>query len=320
MSQLLFPPAVLTLFLFAWQSADAPAETAEAVESVEQAASSATLMDRIQPLASAVNSPNGRLLLATIVAGFGIWMMMPGSNRKAPKIIGAFLAAAGAILMFSLLPVLGLEFESVMFWLLTAITLSAGVATITSRSPVYCAIWFALVLLGVGGLFLVNGAQFVGIATVAVYAGAIVVTLLFVIMLAQPEGHSFYDRVSWGKIPSLLGCIAGVGLAALIVGAVAATPLAELASAAPQNNTQDVLVEDHVAALGGHLFTKHLINVELAATLLMAALVGAVAMAAHGSTRQDGLGGQEAQVNDLDELDAAKESRATEVAAAGGQS
>ncbi len=314
MSQLSFPPAFTSLFLFAQQTVDT---TAEAVDATGQ---SVSFMDRIQPLASAVNSPNGRLLLATIVAGFGIWMMMPGSNRKWPKIVGAFLAAAGAILMFSLLPVLGLEFESVMFWLLTAITLSAGVATITSRSPVYCAIWFALVLLGVGGLFLVNGAQFVGIATVAVYAGAIVVTLLFVIMLAQPEGHSFYDRVSWGKIPSLLGCIAGVGLAALIVGAVAATPLAELASVAPQNNTQDVLVEDHVAALGGHLFTKHLINVELAATLLMAALVGAVAMAAHGSTRQDGLGGQEAQVSDLDELDAAKESRATEVAAAGGQS
>ena len=239
---------------------------------------------------------------------------MPGSNRKAPKIIGAFLAAAGAILMFSLLPVLGLEFESVMFWLLTAVTLSAGVGTVTSRSPIYCAIWFALVLLGVGGLFLVNGAQFVGIATVAVYAGAIVVTLLFVIMLAQPEGHSFYDRVSWGKIPSLLGCIAGVGLSALIVGAVAATPLAELASEAPRNNTQDVLVEDHVAALGGHLFTKHLINVELAATLLMAALVGAVAMAAHGSARQDGLGGQEAQMNDLDDLNGRKENQTAEVA------
>ena len=318
MSQLSFPPAVMSLFLFAQQSADAPAEAVEAA-----AGQATSFMDRIRPLASFVNSPNGRLLLATVIAGFGIWMMMPGSNRKWPKVVGAFLAAAGAILMFSLLPVLGLEFEAVMFWLMTAITLSAGVGTITSRSPIYCAIWFALVLLGVGGLFLVNGAQFVGIATVAVYAGAIVVTLLFVIMLAQPEGHSFYDRVSWGKIPSLLGCIAGVGLAALIVGAVAATPLAELASEAPQNNTQDVLVEDHVAALGGHLFTKHLINVELAATLLMAALVGAVAMAAHGSTRQDGLGGQEAHIDDLRETrtaEVAEDANTVEAATAGGQS
>ena len=229
--------------------------------------------------------PNVRLLLATLIGGLGIWLMLPGLKRYR-KVFGAFLAAIGAILLFSFLPVMQLELMVVMFWVLAALTLSAGVATITSRSPVYCAIWFALVLLGTGGLFLINGAQFLGIATVAVYAGAIVVTFLFVLMLAQPEGHSFYDRISWGKIPSLLGCIAGVGFAALIVGAVAATPLGELARTTPQNATQDILVDDHVAALGGHLFTKHLINVQLAATLLMVALVGAVAMAAHGSNRK----------------------------------
>ncbi len=53
-------------------------------------------------------------------------------------------------------------------------------------------------LLGTAGLFLFQGAQFLSIATVAVYAGAIVVTFLFVLMLAQPEGHAFYDRIGWG--------------------------------------------------------------------------------------------------------------------------
>ena len=257
------------------------------------------LWDKLQQLIAHVvqtaAEPNWRLLLATLLGGFGIWLLMPGSNRRAAKVFGAFLSAASAILIFSFLPALGWEFESLMFWLLTAITLSAAVGTITSRSPVYCAIWFALVLLGTGGLFLVNGAQFLGVATVAVYAGAIVVTFLFVLMLAQPEGHAFYDRISWGKIPSLLGCVAGVGIAALIVGAVAATPLAELATQVQGESSQDVLVDHHVAALGGQLFSKQLINVQLAAILLMVALVGAVAMAAHGSNRQDGLGGQEAQ-------------------------
>ena len=58
-------------------------------------------------------------------------------------------------------------------------------------------------LLGTAALFLLQGAQFLGIATVAVYAGAIVVTFLFVLMLAQPEGHAFYDRISWGFTPRL---------------------------------------------------------------------------------------------------------------------
>ena len=70
-------------------------------------------------------------------------------------------------------------------------------AAVTFRNPVYCAIWFALSLLGTAGLFLFQGAQFLGVATVVVYAGAILVTFLFVLMLAQPAGSAFYDRLSW---------------------------------------------------------------------------------------------------------------------------
>ena len=75
-------------------------------------------------------------------------------------------------------------------------------ATVTFRNPVYCAIWFGLSLLGTAGLFLFHGAQFLAVATVVVYAGAILVTFLFVLMLAQPEGQASYDRVSWEALMS----------------------------------------------------------------------------------------------------------------------
>ena len=64
----------------------------------------------------------------------------------------------------------------------------------------YCAIWFALTLVGTAGIFMLQGAQFLGVATIVVYAGAILVTFLFVLMLAQPGGDAFYDRVSWEAI------------------------------------------------------------------------------------------------------------------------
>ena len=60
------------------------------------------------------------------------------------------------------------------------------------------------------------GAQFLGIATVAVYAGAIVVTFLFVLMLAQPGGHAMYDRISWGWLPRFLGSLLALRKAGLI--------------------------------------------------------------------------------------------------------
>ena len=234
-----------------------------------------------------LGSPPGRLIAASVLGGFGLWWMLPGTRRWI-HVLGALLVVGAGLLAFSTLPVRNVEWESILFWVLSLVALSAGVMTVTSRSPVYSAIWFALVLLGVGGLFLINGAQFLGVATVAVYAGAIVVTFLFVLMLAQPEGHAFYDRLSWGSVPSLLGCFAGMGLAMLILMAVSQTDFSTMDVAHSQSGTdRAVLAEEHVAGLGGQLFTRHLIGVQLAGTLLMAALIGAVAMASHGSSRRE---------------------------------
>ena len=60
----------------------------------------------------------------------------------------------------------------------------------TSRNPIYSALWFASVVLSTAGLFVLAGAQFLAAGTIIVYAGAIIVTFLFVIMLAQMEGKA----------------------------------------------------------------------------------------------------------------------------------
>ena len=64
------------------------------------------------------------------------------------------------------------------------------------------------------GLLVLAGAQFLGIATIVVYAGAIVVTFLFVIMLAQPRGNESYDRVSWGSLSKPVAVFASAALVA----------------------------------------------------------------------------------------------------------
>jgi NADH-quinone oxidoreductase subunit J len=71
-----------------------------------------------------------------------------------------------------------------------------------------------MVLLGTAGLFLYQGAQFLSVATVVVYAGAILVTFLFVLMLAQPEGQAYYDRVSW---EALLSAATGAVLVGMLM-------------------------------------------------------------------------------------------------------
>jgi NADH-quinone oxidoreductase subunit J len=168
------------------------------------------------------------------------------------------------------------------------------VATVTFRNPVYSAIWFALSLLGTAGLFLFQGAQFLGVATIVVYAGAILVTFLFVLMLAQPKGRAPYDQLSWGAPLSAFTGAVMVGILTLSLVGVFHNPTVErrpattIEAAVLEN---DILADEHMAHLGAQLFGKHLVAIEVAGTLLLVALVGTVAIVApmHATS---GRGGQ----------------------------
>lgn len=240
------------------------------------------------------------------VAGLGLWLALPTRIRYGKIIGGALGLLVGLPLIASDWPLLPTITDGVVFWILAAVSIVAAVATITSHSPVYSAIWFALSLLGTAGLFLFNGAQFLGVATVVVYAGAIVVTFLFVLMLAQPEGHAPYDRLSWGwfsKSASVVVAAAIVGLLTFLLGGLKEQAQASQAAIAAAPSPSDATIppaaaikqgppthpvlrpQEHMARLGAVLFSQHLISVEVAGTLLLAALVGAVAIAAHGKPR-----------------------------------
>lgn len=261
---------------------------------------------------------------ALLLGAVGLGLAIPRGSRRG-KVLGTVLGILGLGLFLGDMPWVGDLGPQATFWILSAVTLIAAAATITSQSPVYSAIWFALSLLGTAGLFFFQGAQFLGVATIVVYAGAIVVTFLFVIMLAQPEGHSSYDRITWGPATSVLSVIAAatiVGLLSMQLGSLrkeADTQSQAMAAAAaekpeespsdkpaaekdapstetvvttsegkvagPVATTNPVLEKDHMAHLGAYLFSRHLVSIELAGTLLLAALVGAVAIAIQGKPK-----------------------------------
>ncbi|NIP87122.1 MAG: hypothetical protein GTO03_16790 [Planctomycetales bacterium] len=164
-----------------------------------------------------------------------------------------------------------------MLWSLGGLTVLSALGAVSCRSPAYCALWFALSLLGTAGLMLLIGAQFLALATVVVYAGAIVVTFLFVLMLAQPQGQAYYDRISW---EAFLSAVVGGLLIGCLTGACSRLPLVDLQpdAATVQQRDASFAADQHVAELGGRLFSEHLIAVEIAALLLLVALIGATAM------------------------------------------
>jgi NADH:ubiquinone oxidoreductase subunit 6 (subunit J) len=101
-------------------------------------------------------------------------------------------------------------------------------------------------------------------------------------MLANPSGRAAYDRLSWeAPLAATVGVVM-VGILTMVL----ANSLGQATDAGTQEQVQNircanVLHDQHVARLGGELFSRHLVAVEVAGTLLLAALVGAVAIVVH---------------------------------------
>lgn len=215
--------------------------------------------------------------LATLLMAIGMGLLLP-RVRPGGRVIGAVLGVVGLGMMASRVPVLAGWLDGGIFYVLADVTIIAAVATVSLRNPLYSAIWFGMMLLGTAGLFLFQGAQFLAVATVVVYAGAILVTFLFVLMLASPKGRAAYDRVSWEAFVSAATGAVIVGILSMTVTRVLAAgpkrPVPPIAEAAGSPQT-GVLASAHIAHLGGELFGRHLVAVEVAGTLLLVALVGA---------------------------------------------
>jgi NADH:ubiquinone oxidoreductase subunit 6 (subunit J) len=157
------------------------------------------------------------LLVLPVALGFvAIWFFLPQPQRRSAVV--AWGSGAAALVIGGLVLVRSTGTETpwlfdLLFWVFAGLAIIAGACMIVQTNPVQAALWFAIVVLSTCGLFLLRDAPFLAAATIIVYAGAIIVTFLFVIMLAQQSGLAEYDRRS--REP-LLATIAGF----ILLGAV----------------------------------------------------------------------------------------------------
>jgi NADH-quinone oxidoreductase subunit J len=228
----------------------------------------------------------GTILAGAVTAtAVSLWLLLPrGRDSRLARAVGTLLgivALAGFAVAGRRLGSLG---EEAVFLTVSIVAVVSGAATVLTRSPVYSAIWFAMALAGVSGVLLVLGAQFLGVATIVVYAGAILVMFLFVLMLAQPAGLAPYDRVSSEPFLSAIAGAVLLGLLTLSIGRLSAPAVGAAPTAVPAT---DPLAADHVARLGGELFGRHLVAVEAAGVLLLVALIGAIAVVSRNESAGD---------------------------------
>ncbi len=154
------------------------------------------------------------------------------------------------------------------------VCLLGAVGVITSENPVHSALSLVGTLIGVAVLFIAQDAEFLAAVQVIVYAGAIVVLFLFVIMLIgvdRSEDVQVEPLSAQRAAAAVLGLVLAVGLVTIVsLGSVTGTPgTADVADVAASNTE----------AIGRVLFTEHLLAFEITSVLLVIAVVGAVALA-----------------------------------------
>lgn len=160
------------------------------------------------------------------------------------------------------------------FYLFGLIAIASAIAFVTRKSPVAAVLWLVLTMFCLAALYVMLNAHFVGVIQVLVYAGAIMVVFLFVVMLlnlGHPEELSDI-RGRWGR---LLAGLVGLALLAQIAAISTGAPRRSLIQ--PEREMLEALRQQGaVGAIAQPLFRDHLLAFELTSVLLLVAIVGAV--------------------------------------------
>jgi NADH-quinone oxidoreductase subunit J len=151
------------------------------------------------------------------------------------------------------------------FWFLSFIAVFSGIAVITSKNPVYSVLYLIMTFFSIAGHYFLMNAQFLAAVHIIVYAGAIMVLFLYVIMMLNLNDIEVEKRSNVIKMMAV--CAAGL-LLLILCGAVQKADEMTLTSATPT----DGMVEN----LGIALYRNYLLPFELASILFLAAMVGAV--------------------------------------------
>jgi NADH-quinone oxidoreductase subunit J len=159
-----------------------------------------------------------------------------------------------------------------MFFFLATVAVAAALGMVIARSPVTSALWLVLNLFCVAGLYLTLNASFIGVIQILVYAGAIMVLFLFVIMLLNLSALPEMEEINWAGVG---GFILGMGVLSQLLYVVAL----EFDLGVEPVGAEVAAQTGAAASLGEVLFTRYALHVEVAGILLLAATVGAVMMA-----------------------------------------
>jgi NADH-quinone oxidoreductase subunit J len=160
-----------------------------------------------------------------------------------------------------------MNITQILFWFLSVVALFSALMVITSKNPVHSVLWLIVTFFSISGHYILLNAQFLAIVNIIVYAGAIMVLFLFVIMLMNLNKETEPQKNRWLRIA---GAIAGGSLLLVLVAALKDTDIKQ----------QQALVNEGsiglIKSLGKELFTTYVVPFEISSILFLSAMVGAV--------------------------------------------
>ena len=163
-----------------------------------------------------------------------------------------------------------MDFTLLLFYGFGAVLLGSALAVILVRNPVHAALWLVLAFVTAAGLWLLIYAEFLAVTLVLVYVGAVMVLFLFVVMMLDINLDKLREGF-WGNLPlaAMVGLVMAVEMVVLLYRGMGEPIASPGAPPANFSNTK---------ALGSVLYTEYVFAFEIAAVILLVAIVAAIAI------------------------------------------
>ena len=168
--------------------------------------------------------------------------------------------------------------SALFFYLFAVVAIGSAFMVISSRNPVHSVLFLILTFVNASGLFIMAGAEFLGLLLIVVYVGAVAVLFLFVVMMLDVDFVELREGfLQYLPIGGLVGMIVLVELLMVIGGWIVA-PGAIGSGSTP---IPDMAQVSNIEALGNVLYTKYIFFFQIAGMILLVAMIGAIVLTLH---------------------------------------
>ncbi|HQR92197.1 MAG: NADH-quinone oxidoreductase subunit J [Bacteroidetes bacterium 24-39-8] len=156
----------------------------------------------------------------------------------------------------------------ILFFFLSALAIFSAIMVLISKNPIHSVLWLVAVFFAISGHYILLNAQFLAIVNMIVYAGAIMVLFLFVVMLMNLNAETEPQKNLWMK---LAGVISGGCLLMVLVSLV--RQATDLNAKKAMTTTGDIGL---IKNLGKLLFSEYVVPFEITSVLFLSAMIGAI--------------------------------------------